>query len=53
MSNLKQIGGGHCKTLVDLTWNDRFSIVQVMFHQIGSRTPWRDSDTYVGFCERV
>ena len=20
--NLKQIGGGHCKTLVDLTWND-------------------------------
>ena len=22
MPNLKQIGGGHCKTLVDLTWND-------------------------------
>ncbi len=22
MPNLKQIGGGHCKTLVDLTWNE-------------------------------
>ena len=22
MPNLKQIGGGHRKTLVDLTWND-------------------------------
>ena len=25
MPNLKQIGGGHCKTLVDLTWNDPLS----------------------------
>ena len=24
--NLKQIGGGHRKTLVDLTWNDPFVI---------------------------
>ena len=22
MPNLEQIGGGHCKTLIDLTWND-------------------------------
>ena len=27
--NLKQIGGGHCKTLVDLTWNDPYARVDI------------------------
>ena len=28
MPNLKQIGGGHRKTLVDVTWNDPYLQVQ-------------------------